>query len=252
MNTLLRTLKKSNSPWIAPLRRAAKRAVRSEVPYIFGAHDFLYRAHMLALTGRRQIERAAYYQPLFRSQCASCGPRLSIIHSGQGMPWIIGGIDLHLGREVSIHDKTTIVGLTHGLDPSLRIGDRTDISRPVSFFIGQRIEIGKECLIASEFISDNSGHRLHYKSRAALPVSKEQIGRVEIGDYVWTGFNSLIVGNVRIGTGAVIGAGCVVTRDVPPFCVAAGNPARIVKKLEIPDELRGSLDPQMIDLYERN
>lgn len=251
MNAIMRALKTSNSPWAAPLRRAAKRALRAEVPYIRGVHDFLYRAHMSAILGRRQVARAAYFQPLFRSRCASCGPGLSIVNSGQGMPWIIGDIDIHLGRDVSIHDKTTIVGLTHGLDPTLQIMDRTDISRPVSFFVGRRIEIGRECMIGCVLISDNPGHRLHYKDRVSLPVDPAQIGRVEIGDHVWAGIGSFIVGNVRVGAGAVIGAGCIVTRDVPPFCVAVGNPARVVKKLGIPEEKRESLDEEMIALYER-
>ena len=53
-----------------------------------------------------------------------------------------------------------------------------------------------------------------------------------IGNDVWIGSNSTILGGVRIGDGAVIGAGAVVTKDVPPYSIVAGNPARVVKSLE--------------------
>ena len=51
-----------------------------------------------------------------------------------------------------------------------------------------------------------------------------------IEDDVWIGRRAIIMGGVTIGKGAVIGAGSVVTKDVPPYCVAAGNPAIVRKK----------------------
>lgn len=58
-------------------------------------------------------------------------------------------------------------------------------------------------------------------------------GPVEIYDFVWIGGNSTILPGVRIGEGAVIGAGSVVTRDIPPYTVAMGNPARVIKMREM-------------------
>jgi acetyltransferase-like isoleucine patch superfamily enzyme len=57
------------------------------------------------------------------------------------------------------------------------------------------------------------------------------IGEAEIiiGNDVWIGFNSTILKGVTIGDGAIIGANTVVTKDVPPFAVAVGNPPRIIK-----------------------
>ena len=54
-------------------------------------------------------------------------------------------------------------------------------------------------------------------------------GGVSIGHDVWIGMNCLIMGGVSIGTGAVLGAHSVVTRNVPPYAIVAGNPARVVK-----------------------
>ena len=58
-------------------------------------------------------------------------------------------------------------------------------------------------------------------------------GPVVIHDYVWIGGNSTILPGVRVGEGAVIGAGSVVTGDIPPYTVAAGNPARVIKVREM-------------------
>ena len=58
---------------------------------------------------------------------------------------------------------------------------------------------------------------------------------IHICDKVWIGFNAIILKGVTIGEGAIVGAGAVVTKDVPPYTVVAGNPARVVKKLQ-PEE----------------
>jgi galactoside O-acetyltransferase len=59
---------------------------------------------------------------------------------------------------------------------------------------------------------------------------------VIIGKRVWIGFNAIVLKGVTIGEGAVIGAGSVVTRDVPPYCIVAGNPARIVREMDKPGD----------------
>lgn len=58
--------------------------------------------------------------------------------------------------------------------------------------------------------------------------SQVNSGKIKIGDSVWIGFNSIILKNVTIGNGAIIGAGSVVTNDIPEYTIAAGNPARII------------------------
>ena len=80
-------------------------------------------------------------------------------------------------------------------------------------------------------------------------LDKERIGRVLIGDYVYTGHQSQIIGRVTIGAGATIGANTVVTRDVPPFCIVASHPARIVKKLPFPDEMIDILGEEQYQKY---
>ncbi|KAG2391789.1 hypothetical protein C9374_013274 [Naegleria lovaniensis] len=71
------------------------------------------------------------------------------------------------------------------------------------------------------------------------PIERTQSGMeygkpITIGDYVWIGGGAIVNPGVTIGEGSTIGSGSVVTRDVPPYVVAAGNPCRVIKQLERP------------------
>lgn len=82
-------------------------------------------------------------------------------------------------------------------------------------------------------ITDNS-HGYITKNETHTPPLKRPLyskGPVIIGKNVWVGDKATILPNVNIGDGAIIGANAVVTKDVPPYSVAVGNPAKIVKLL---------------------
>lgn len=99
------------------------------------------------------------------------------------------------------------------------IGDRTEIHA------GNRVEIGNEVLIAWDcVIIDRDYHSTGGKDEVIKPVV--------IHDRVWIGCRSIILKGVTIGEGAIVGAGSVVTKDVNPFTLVAGNPARAIKKVE--------------------
>jgi maltose O-acetyltransferase len=66
-------------------------------------------------------------------------------------------------------------------------------------------------------------------SRPMRDQGAGEISPVTISDDVWIGMRVIILPGVTIGRGAIIGAGAVVTKDVPPYCVAVGNPARVVR-----------------------
>jgi acetyltransferase-like isoleucine patch superfamily enzyme len=105
------------------------------------------------------------------------------------------------------------------------IGDGAGISNSV-LSCYERIRIGRNTLIGAEcLIIDSDFH--------GLPLGEGKETRsapVEIGDNVFIGTRSIIVKGVRIGDGAVIGAGSVVTGDVPARSLAAGNPARVLRQ----------------------
>ncbi len=74
----------------------------------------------------------------------------------------------------------------------------------------------------------------HNYTNPELPVSRQGVSvkPVVIGDECWIGANVVITSGVTIGKHAVVAAGSVVTKDVPPFSVVAGNPARLVKRYD--------------------
>jgi acetyltransferase-like isoleucine patch superfamily enzyme len=250
LETFMTNVRKAETPFYARLNRAARRCVSFEAPVVPVWHGFLYREHQLRYHLWRDFWRAFYYQPMFRTRCESCGKRLYIYHSGQGIPYIIGDLSISIGDNVKIFDRSALAGLTVGARSQLAIGDNTEIPSPISIFVANEVTIGANCLIVSSFIADNPGHTMNYKTRLAERVDIERVGAVKIGDFVWAAHSSMIIGNVTVGAGAVIAASAVVTKDVPPFCVVAGNPARLVKKLPFPVEMRRRLGEEQYRSYE--
>nr|WP_329608386.1 acyltransferase [Nostoc sp. CMAA1605] len=129
----------------------------------------------------------------------------------------------------------------------LLIDDNTFIGNS-RIFCTTNVYIGKGCWIADHvFIMDSDLHPISPKRRLedAINFSKgifPDVYRdipnapVSINNSVWIGVNSTILKGVTIGEGAVVGAGSVVTKDVPPWTIVAGNPARIIR--EIPEDER--------------
>jgi acetyltransferase-like isoleucine patch superfamily enzyme len=121
---------------------------------------------------------------------------------------------------------------TRALEPELEIGDGTYIGRFGTIACINRVSIGRNVLISDRvFIGDSE----HGFSRTDLPIREQYMvspGPVRIGDGTWLGINVSVLPNVSIGEHCVIGANSVVTGDIPDFCVAAGNPARVLRRRE--------------------
>lgn len=108
----------------------------------------------------------------------------------------------------------------------LSIGDHTYINRSASIDCTQEITIGDYCAISDNVqILDSDFHPITYNGKTSM-MSKP----VHIGNHVWIGRSAIILKGVTIGDGAIVGACSVVTRDVPPRCLVAGNPAKVIKE----------------------
>lgn len=90
------------------------------------------------------------------------------------------------------------------------------------------VTIGDNCQIAPNVSIYTAGHPLHPAARNTL---YEYGVEVTIGDNVWIGGNVVITPGVHIGSNTVIGAGSVVTKDIPDWVVAAGNPCRVIRRI---------------------
>lgn len=91
-----------------------------------------------------------------------------------------------------------------------------------------KVVIGDNCQMAPNVSIYTAGHPVHPVSRNSL--YEYGIG-ITIGDNVWIGGNTVILPNVHIGSNTVIGAGSVVTKDIPDWVVAAGNPCKVIRKI---------------------
>lgn len=109
----------------------------------------------------------------------------------------------------------------------MEIGDHFGMTGG-SICAAQRIIIGNDVTIgANTTIMDTDFHPIHAQTRRSQPQAA-QTAPVRIEDDVFIGMNSLILKGVTLGEGCVVGAGSVVTRDVPAGMVVAGNPARVI------------------------
>lgn len=158
-------------------------------------------------------------------------------------------------KKASIHRSATILGKCD-FEGENRIGAKNylkNVKMGIFTIMGEKNEfaqakIGKYCSIGSnvKLISSNhplnfvSTHHIFYNSAEHSQtfnkdcefketVTDENGLCLDVGNDVWIGDNVIIKGGIHIGNGAVIGMGAVVTKDVPPYAIAAGNPAKVIR-----------------------
>ena len=125
-----------------------------------------------------------------------------------------------LGADVNIEKNAYFT-------PQLTVGDRSGIG--VDCEIYGPVTIGKNVMMGPEVIIFTHDHEF---SRTDIPIMDQGNGPVKpvsVGDDCWIGRRVMIMPGVHIGNGCVIGAGAVVTKDIPPYSVAEGVPARVIK-----------------------
>ena len=144
-----------------------------------------------------------------------------------GRVYVSGTAEITLGRRsrlgMEVELRTVDAGRIH-------IGDDTRINRGCTLTSYSHIAIGDFCLIG-EFVSiRDANHGL--SCDAPMRLQPHTFAPIRIGRDVWIGRGSCILPGVTIGSGAVIGANSVVTRDIPEFAIAAGAPAKVIRLRE--------------------
>lgn len=129
----------------------------------------------------------------------------------QGKLRLLGKIKLYNGASIFVSNNAM-----------LTIGDNTFINTNSNVICFNEIKIGNNCAISDNvYITDSDSHQLNENTRSAPTV---------IEDNVWIGYGCTILKGVTIGKGSVIGANSVVTKSIPPYCLAVGTPAKVIKK----------------------
>lgn len=127
----------------------------------------------------------------------------------------------HCGKNVNI-EKGAQFSTQMSLGDNSGIGVNATISPYVT--IGSNVMMGPECMIYTQ------NHSFANRQVPMIQQGHGEFKPVVIGNDVWIGGRVIILPGVHIGDGAVIGAGSVVTKDVPPYAIVGGNPAKVIKE----------------------
>jgi acetyltransferase-like isoleucine patch superfamily enzyme len=165
---------------------------------------------------------------------------------------------------VKFYEQASVYNMQNDRN-NIRIASNTHIRSELLIFpYGGKIEIGEDCYLGEHSriwssnhikigngvlvshnvnIIDTNSHEINHLERIESYKAMLKVGHplirpnvisapIEIGDYVWLNFNSVVLKGVKIGEGAIIAPGTIVNEDVPPYCIFAGNPGKVIKKIE--------------------
>lgn len=241
-----KVLPREGSPY--PWQRFARQVRARETPFYDRLYRMIHWLRRASLPRWRllgmvlQAERVTrqsmwrwlknqYVSQIMAYRCTSVGR--DVTWDG-AVPLIFGDGEIHLGDHVTVgNSQTWVVGLKYPGRASLVVGNHTTINYRTTISVAKSVTIGRHCHLAGEIkIFDNNSHPLDYRlRRGAHGLSADDVSPVVIEDDVWIGANCLILKGVRIGRGAVVAAGSVITKDVPPFTLVGGNPALTLKSI---------------------
>ncbi|HBY62423.1 MAG TPA: hypothetical protein DEH78_21580 [Solibacterales bacterium] len=222
-------VKRGDGPVYSALRGVARTVLRAALPPLPTPLKMLarvvYAVHYTLVALAKWLLAALYYQPLFQSRCRRVGRGLRV----EGMPFVLGHTTIDVGNDVSLLGKVDIVSGRFHDRPTLTIGNRVSIGHLALITVNQEVVIEDDVIVSFNCrIADSDGHPRDAALRAAhAPLSPRDIRPVRIGRHAWIGNGSAIMKGVTIGEGAIIGANSVVIGDVPPYCIAMGNPAEV-------------------------
>ena len=149
-------------------------------------------------------------------------------------PWYVEvfGAPIIIGNYVSIvatadHRVRLSVWTDQQVRGSIHIGDYGLLCPGVRISSASQIRIGDNCMIASSaYLTDSDWHDAYNR------IAFGKTAPIEIADNVWIGDSAIVCKGVSIGENSIVGAGAVVVNAIPPNCIAAGNPAQVVKQLD--------------------
>jgi len=124
------------------------------------------------------------------------------------------------------------VWITAPGEARIRIGGGTFLNIGVMVAAHELVEIGEHCMFANGCFVTDANHRFDDLEKPITWQGFTSKGPTRIGDNVWCGANVVVTSGVMIGERSVIGANSVVTEDVPAFSIAAGAPARVLKRID--------------------
>ena len=136
---------------------------------------------------------------------------------------------IKVGKHTNFDKHTTLICFGSKKDIQIIIGDNVCFSDSLKILSKAKVIIEDNCTIAGGVFITSENHGLNPLT-PSYNENELECKDVEIGKGVWIGEKAIVLPGVKIGEKAIIGAGSVVTKDIPPYCIAVGNPAKVIKK----------------------
>jgi len=174
-----------------------------------------------------------FFQKIVKTLCLALYYGVAIHFPTQPVPtyqvgywlrrYLLKGIAQQCGQDIIVKHNCYI-GSGHGLV----VGDRTQLGQNAR--IDQAVRLGNDVVMGPDVVIMTNAHRF---DAVDVPINQQgnfPLAPVTIGNDVWLGTRVVVLPGVTIGDGAVIGAGSIVTKDIPPLSVAVGNPAKVLRQ----------------------
>lgn len=146
---------------------------------------------------------------------------------------LIGISRIRIGKNVAIGSGSWLnINDRKPEFPALSIGDNSFIGLRNFFSVGRSIIVRDYCLTAVDCAFIGSAHKYENPMMAYATTGTTLDSDIYVGANCFFGYGAQVIGDVRIGHGCVIGAGAVVRCDIPPFSLAVGNPAKVIKRFD--------------------
>jgi acetyltransferase-like isoleucine patch superfamily enzyme len=221
-------------PPSAPPAAPPKHLVRGEPPPLHGGPltflRFARRNHMLSWGYAYLLLRLAWFKLRFRS-------RLQV----DGVAFICPGVTFEIGRNATLRlGRWSWVGNGSKIrvhEGEVSIGAKTVMGQECTISAFQRVSIGRECILADRVMLIDFDHGVVEVER---PIREQGIYKrdVRVGHNCWVGYGACVLRGCTIGDNSILGTYAVVTKDLPENSVAAGVPAKVIRKRDRPKTLR--------------
>ena len=228
---LRRWVKQRDNPVSDMIYRTVLATRDFSMPVIPGVHQALYHGTRFVGSAWFGFKRIVWWTPLFQSRLTKPATRLYL----EAIPFVMGPVKITIGDHCHILGAVTITGRANGAaPPEFIMGRNCGIGWMTTLAVGRTIRLGDNVRISGRaFLAGYPGHPSDARARAAgLPDTEEQIGDIVLEDDVWLGTGATVSAGVTIGKGTIVAAGSVVTKDLPAGVLAAGVPARVIRKLD--------------------
>ena len=192
----------------------------------------------------KKLAKVIFYKLPLKIRCKVQSTRLGgVIGIGQGSyihpsVHLLGKSNIRVGSNTCISEGCWL-NVNHNKDKGLAIevGNNCFIGKQNFFTSGDVILIGDYTLttVGCKFIC--STHRFHNPEIPYILTGTTSEDRIQIGVNCFFGAGATVLGNVKIGYGSIIGADSLVLQDVPPFSIAVGNPAIVIKRYSFPKKI---------------